>query len=872
MCCACGGGDDGSTPVPTPITAAPTFCTSTGGDATDPYGDGCDAYSTNPGWCGLYDDSDYSSEDMCCVCGGGSSSAVPTTSPAPTVPPAPTSAPTFCFDNNMGATNQYGGDCNSCPITCFGYSCDYWGGAGYTCAEMESSYACECNGCVCAETEDATDDACPSTCFGYACDYWSNTCAELESAYGCDCSGCSCESSSSSDDDAGICGGDSDDSDFTASDMCCVCGGGSNSDTALPTVSPPSPQPTFAPTACHNTDSFAVDSSNVPCVLYDNHPENCGEHDDSDFTSTDMCCACGGGDSSVPPTTSPAPTPDGCYDTEFLVDSSVITDAVSGNADWSGLGDGFCEFFEENPWKCGGTIPGNTGYRQTSLCCACGGGEMAGSCPAVCTDPPGSTCDSFPEMTRAFREASGCPDCGGCQNECGNDDKKGNGLCEQVALAFASSSDLNSDECSYDGGDCCPDTCVSQPFEVPVGARTMTIDSCGVYGWDCRNPTSDQHPQVCEDTDELALDKNGDGCAIYAFDTSRCESALSVDEDFNARVMCCACGGGNVIAEAPNHVGTTQTFVFDAYVQKNRGPQRFYLNTTRVDLNRLYAASYGCPLSEVTTADPLNNLAQSVDLKGGKANAPIDTLFNPRAMARGAYAGRVALNPSFIGNIDRSYECTQFLGRTDKDSFAERASTGVLASVLDDFAGIKDQDVYAKDFGEDEISASISMIQVRGWPSMVDLSYAAPYNAFKNGRRIELLLRPAIGPWQETFDSFGYIFFLRVLPFLIGLSIGAVSAGGLIVKRSRDKKKGLQGKQKKFLYWLFGHPTHHVMFFEGIAAVWVGIMHLLCGHGPATDWLPDAMRTWLLQTRASGMGLYTTLVMVRPFLVVSPCW
>ncbi|KAH8075748.1 serine-type endopeptidase [Aureococcus anophagefferens] len=39
--------------------------------ATDQDGDGCAAYQGNPSWCGLFDDDDFSSNDMCFACGGG---------------------------------------------------------------------------------------------------------------------------------------------------------------------------------------------------------------------------------------------------------------------------------------------------------------------------------------------------------------------------------------------------------------------------------------------------------------------------------------------------------------------------------------------------------------------------------------------------------------------------------------------------------------------------------------------------------------------------------------------------------------------------------------------------------------------------------
>ena len=47
------------------------YCSNTDGLATDVDLDGCDGYSDSPSWCGGYDDEDFSSNDMCCACGGG---------------------------------------------------------------------------------------------------------------------------------------------------------------------------------------------------------------------------------------------------------------------------------------------------------------------------------------------------------------------------------------------------------------------------------------------------------------------------------------------------------------------------------------------------------------------------------------------------------------------------------------------------------------------------------------------------------------------------------------------------------------------------------------------------------------------------------
>ena len=37
----------------------------------DPWNDACTDYVGNPNWCGNYDDDDFTSNTMCCACGGG---------------------------------------------------------------------------------------------------------------------------------------------------------------------------------------------------------------------------------------------------------------------------------------------------------------------------------------------------------------------------------------------------------------------------------------------------------------------------------------------------------------------------------------------------------------------------------------------------------------------------------------------------------------------------------------------------------------------------------------------------------------------------------------------------------------------------------
>ena len=92
-----------SSPRPTP---APTVCVDTAEGATNSAGSGCSDYDAYPGRCGLFDDRDFSSANMCCECGGGLKANAPTSSP--TVSLRPTPAPTICVNTDDGDTDPYG--------------------------------------------------------------------------------------------------------------------------------------------------------------------------------------------------------------------------------------------------------------------------------------------------------------------------------------------------------------------------------------------------------------------------------------------------------------------------------------------------------------------------------------------------------------------------------------------------------------------------------------------------------------------------------------------------------------------------------------------------------------------------------------------
>ena len=61
--------------------------------------------------------------------------------------------------------------------------------------------------------------------------------------------------------------------------------GRSQNDTKIPTTG----------NTCVDTANGATDTGNYGCEFYRDHGNFCGIGDDGDFTSTKMCCGCGGG-------------------------------------------------------------------------------------------------------------------------------------------------------------------------------------------------------------------------------------------------------------------------------------------------------------------------------------------------------------------------------------------------------------------------------------------------------------------------------------------------------------------------------------------------------------------------------------------------
>ena len=132
------GSDDGGAATDGGDTGGDDVCEDTDNGAVDPYGDGCAAYNSFPSWCGNYDDDDFFSLEMCCVCGGGEGGSDDS---------GDTGDDDVCEDTDNGAVDPYGDDCaayNSFPSWCGNYDDD----------DFFSLEMC----CICGGGEGGSDD------------------------------------------------------------------------------------------------------------------------------------------------------------------------------------------------------------------------------------------------------------------------------------------------------------------------------------------------------------------------------------------------------------------------------------------------------------------------------------------------------------------------------------------------------------------------------------------------------------------------------------------------------------------------------------------------------------------------------------------
>ena len=192
-------------------------CAESDGGAVDPYGDGCSNYIS--GWCGGYDDDDFSSDAMCCACGGGTVSGDVT-------------GATDCFSSAQVARSSY-----DSPVTDFtkrkvvqyvGYP---FGTSAAICKlydEEAGGHGTHCAGTIAgniARDGDYNASICELHREILSLEYCSATTCTADTNNGAtDVDGWDCADFTSY---PSWCGSYYDDDDFTANEMCCACGGGS---------------------------------------------------------------------------------------------------------------------------------------------------------------------------------------------------------------------------------------------------------------------------------------------------------------------------------------------------------------------------------------------------------------------------------------------------------------------------------------------------------------------------------------------------------------------------------------------------------------------------------------------------------------------
>ena len=131
---------------------------------------------------------------------------------------------------------------------------------------------------------------------------------------------------------------------------------------------------------CTNLDNGALDSYGDNCAAYVGNQDWCGEYDDGDFKSNEMCCACGGGNREEDGEEEEEED-DGIIPDEEEEDDGTIPDEGEGectnldNGATDSYGDA-CAAYEGYPDWCGEYDDDD--FNSKEMCCACGGGNKGG--------------------------------------------------------------------------------------------------------------------------------------------------------------------------------------------------------------------------------------------------------------------------------------------------------------------------------------------------------------------------------------------------------------------------------------------------------------------------------------------------------------
>ena len=199
--------------------------------------------------CGLYDDFDFTANQMCCDCGGGFKWEYGSLDEE-----WDASAP-YCYDDTgNGQLNLYEYTCGAYNAA-DGSFCTAHDDSDFTASEM----CCACGGGdtrICENTDNGAKNSHGDSCVDVA--IWHNHGYPL-------------------------CNSDFDTSTFTASTMCCACGGGR---TILPSTTSET---------CEHTSGNHLDTEGDTCTHYRKYHlgQGCdGTYDDDDFTASEMCCGC----------------------------------------------------------------------------------------------------------------------------------------------------------------------------------------------------------------------------------------------------------------------------------------------------------------------------------------------------------------------------------------------------------------------------------------------------------------------------------------------------------------------------------------------------------------------------------------------------
>ena len=218
--------------------------------------DGCDEYTSNPGWCGGYDDSDFTSNEMCCACGGGEDQHE-------LIPYIPYQPAKICVDTNHDQVNSDGYSCSYInqlhDNENIAYDCDT---QADTSTFSASSMCCACGGGI---NWNATSSS----------NHIEMRCLDKMSSY-VDSRGLTCDSYH---DGTSGCGSH-DTPHFNSSSLCCDCGGGESFQ--------------FRDFDILNSKGFSC--YDIARLMLYGFDEVCtSAFDTSEFIAFEMCLVCGGG-------------------------------------------------------------------------------------------------------------------------------------------------------------------------------------------------------------------------------------------------------------------------------------------------------------------------------------------------------------------------------------------------------------------------------------------------------------------------------------------------------------------------------------------------------------------------------------------------